>query len=86
MVADRWPGSACALSRAGLEQSTGFPARSRFRGLLDFGALIGEHDRAFDEKWVKAQGAGRAELGLMDLAFAAFPDLVAALDLAIAVS
>ena len=37
-------------------------ARCRFRGLLDFGALIGEHDRAFDEKWVKAQGASRAKL------------------------
>ncbi|HKM56563.1 MAG TPA: hypothetical protein VJY33_24375, partial [Isosphaeraceae bacterium] len=33
-----------------------------FRGLLDFGALIGDHDRAFDEKWVKAQGVSRAKL------------------------
>jgi hypothetical protein len=27
-------------------------ARCRFRGLLEFGALIGRHDRAFDEKWI----------------------------------
>jgi hypothetical protein len=27
-------------------------AHCRFRGLLDFGALIGRHDRAFDEKWI----------------------------------
>jgi hypothetical protein len=28
-------------------------ARCRFRGLLEFGALIGRHDRAFDEKWIE---------------------------------
>jgi hypothetical protein len=28
-------------------------ARCRIRGLFDFGTLIGFHDRAFDEKWVK---------------------------------
>jgi len=28
-------------------------ARCRFRGLLDFGTLIGQHDRAFDKKWIK---------------------------------
>jgi len=27
-------------------------ARCRFRGLLDFGALIGRHDRTFDKKWL----------------------------------
>jgi hypothetical protein len=27
-------------------------ARCRFRGLLNFGALIGRHDRAFDKKWI----------------------------------
>ncbi len=27
-------------------------ARCRFRGLLDFGTLIGRHDRAFDKKWI----------------------------------
>ena len=34
-------------------------ARCRIRGLLDFGTLIGTHDRAFDEKWVKAEGANQ---------------------------
>jgi hypothetical protein len=28
-------------------------ARCRFRGLLEFGTLVWEHDRAFDEKWIK---------------------------------
>jgi hypothetical protein len=37
-------------------------ARCRFRGLLDFGALTGEHDRAFEEKWVKAHVTSRAKL------------------------
>jgi hypothetical protein len=36
--------------------------RCRFRGLLDFGTLIGFHDRAFDEKWVKSQGAQKTSL------------------------
>ena len=36
---------------------TGRLARCRFRGLLDFGSLIGDHDRAFDEKWLKSQGS-----------------------------
>jgi hypothetical protein len=31
----------------------GKQARCRFQGLLDFGALIWRHDRAFDEKWIK---------------------------------
>jgi len=30
-------------------------ARCRFRGLLDFGSLIGRHDRAFDKKWIDRQ-------------------------------
>ena len=37
-------------------------ARCRFRGLLDFGSLIGDHDRAFDEKWLKAPGVNRSSL------------------------
>ena len=53
---------AIAILHAPLLVFTGKLARCRFRGLLDFGALIGEHDRAFDEKWVKAQGASRAKL------------------------
>ena len=35
---------------------TGRLARCRFRGLLDFGALIWAHDREFDEKWIKNLG------------------------------
>ena len=53
---------AIGLIHAPLLVFTGRLARCRFRGLLDFGALIGEHDRAFDEKWVKAQGESRAKL------------------------
>jgi hypothetical protein len=41
---------------------TGRLAQSRFRGLLDFGSLIGAHDRAFDEKWFKSPGAKPADL------------------------
>jgi hypothetical protein len=37
-------------------------ARCRFKGLLDFGALIGSHDRAFDEKWIKPKGANHQDL------------------------
>ncbi|MGO8897166.1 MAG: hypothetical protein ACLQU5_02280 [Isosphaeraceae bacterium] len=45
---------------------TGRLARCRFRGLLDFGSLIGDHDRAFDERWLKSQGSsllGNADVG-----------------------
>jgi len=45
---------------------TGRLARCRFRGLLDFGSLIGDHDRAFDEKWLKSQSSsllGSADVG-----------------------
>ncbi len=37
-------------------------ARCRFRGLLDFGALIGRHDRAFDEKWIDRPDASPENL------------------------
>jgi hypothetical protein len=37
-------------------------ARCRIRGLLDFGTLIGTHDRAFDEKWVKSEARNRDSL------------------------
>jgi hypothetical protein len=44
-------------------------ARCRFRGLLDFGILIGAHDRAFDEKWLKPRGPERERLlGSPDIA------------------
>src|SRR5262249_34229967 len=36
--------------------------RCRFRALLDYGTLIGQHDRAFDERWIKAPGIDRAGL------------------------
>jgi hypothetical protein len=41
--------------------------RCRFQALLDFGALIGSHDRAFDEKWIKPRGtSGEGLLGSPD--------------------
>jgi len=53
---------AIAILHAPLLVFTGRLARCRFQGLLDFGALIGTHDRAFDEKWVKSQGTNREGL------------------------
>ncbi len=41
---------------------TGRLARLRFRGLLDFGALVRAHDRAFDEKWLKSPGQARESI------------------------
>jgi hypothetical protein len=41
---------------------TGRLARCRFRGLLELGALVGAHDRAFEEKWVRADNVNRSEL------------------------
>jgi hypothetical protein len=37
-------------------------ARCRIRGLFEFGTLIGAHDRAFDEKWVKSGAMNRDRL------------------------
>jgi hypothetical protein len=51
-----------AVVHAPLAVFTGRLACCRFQALRDFGALIGEHDRAFDEKWIKARGADRASL------------------------
>ena len=53
---------AIAIVHAPLLAFTGRLGRCRFRGLLEFGTLIGRHDRAFDEKWIKARDADRAEL------------------------
>ncbi len=53
---------AIAVLHAPLLAFTGRLARCRFRALLEFGALLGQHDRAFDEKWVKPQGVDRASL------------------------
>ena len=53
---------AIAILHAPLLAFTGRLARCRFRALLEFGTLIGRHDRAFDEKWVKPRGADRESL------------------------
>ena len=45
---------AIVIVHAPLLAFVGKLARSRFRGLLNFGTLIWRHDRAFDEKWVKS--------------------------------
>jgi hypothetical protein len=37
-------------------------ALCRIQGLLDFGTLIGSHDRAFDEKWVKSEALNQGSL------------------------
>jgi len=57
---------AIVILHAPLIVFTGRLARCRFRGLLDFGSLIGDHDRAFDEKWLKSQSSsllGSADVG-----------------------
>src|SRR5262249_22451442 len=41
---------------------TGRLARTRFRGLLEFGNLIWAHDHEFDEKWLKNPSSNHAEL------------------------
>jgi hypothetical protein len=51
---------ALVVIHAPLLSFAGRLGRCRFRGLLEFGALIGEHDRAFDQKWIKSPSAGRA--------------------------
>jgi len=53
---------ALVILHAPLVVFAGRLARCRFRGLLDFGTLIGRHDRAFDEKWVKPLGTNRESL------------------------
>ena len=53
---------AIVILHAPLLVFTGRLARCRFRGLLDFGSLIGDHDRAFDEKWLKSPSANRSSL------------------------
>lgn len=54
--------AAIAIMHAPLLVFTGRLARCRFKGLLEFGALIGSHDRAFEEKWLRVKGANRASL------------------------
>ena len=53
---------AIVILHAPLIVFTGRLARCRFRGLLDFGSLIGDHDRAFHEKWLKTPSTNRASL------------------------
>jgi hypothetical protein len=53
---------AIVILHAPLLVFTGRLARCRFRGLLGFGSLIGDHDRAFDEKWLKSPSANRLSL------------------------
>jgi hypothetical protein len=53
---------AIAVLHAPLLAFTGRLARCRFRALLEFGTLLGRHDREFDEKWLKPRGADRASL------------------------
>jgi hypothetical protein len=45
---------AIVIVHAPLLAFAGKQLRCRFEGLLNFGALIWRHDRAFDEKWVKS--------------------------------
>jgi hypothetical protein len=44
-------------------------SRCRFVGLLEFGALIWRHDRAFDEKWIESDAGANQEniLGSQDV-------------------
>jgi hypothetical protein len=53
---------AIAILHAPLLAFAGRLGRCRLQGLLDFGALIRRHDRAFDERWIKVRGADRASL------------------------
>jgi hypothetical protein len=42
--------------------------RCRFTAMLEFGALVWRHDRAFDEKWIKPQeGSNPSLLGSPDV-------------------
>jgi hypothetical protein len=51
---------ALVVLHAPLLSFAGRLGRCRFRGLLEFGALIGEHDRAFEQKWIKSPNADQA--------------------------
>ncbi len=53
---------AIVILHAPLIVFTGRLAGCRFWGLLDYGSLIGDHDRAFDEKWLKSPSANRTSL------------------------
>ncbi len=53
---------AISMLHAPLVVFSGRLARCRFRALLEFGALIGHHDRAFDEKWIKSRQSNRENI------------------------
>jgi hypothetical protein len=53
---------AIAIVHAPLLAFNGRLGRCRFLGLLEFGALIGRHDRAFDARWIKPRGTDRSSL------------------------
>lgn len=53
---------AIAILHAPLLAFSGRLARCRFGALLEFGTLIGWHDRAFDEKWIKTRDTDRSGL------------------------
>jgi len=45
--------AALVLLHAPMLAFAGVLSRCRFKGLLEFGALVWRHDRAFDEKWIR---------------------------------
>jgi hypothetical protein len=53
---------AVSVLQAPLVSFIGKLARCRFAGLLEFGTLILRHDRAFDEKWIRARESDRPSL------------------------
>jgi hypothetical protein len=70
---------AVAILHAPLFVFSGRLIRCRFRALLEFGALIWRHDRAFDEKWINPPHANAATpLGSPDVSTLA--DIAAAFE------
>lgn len=61
--------TALVVLHAPLLAFSGKLSRCRFTGLLEFGALIWRHDRAFDEKWIKGHPGANHEsiLGSQDV-------------------
>jgi hypothetical protein len=54
---------ALVVLHAPMAAFSGKLTRCRFTGLLEFGALVWRHDRAFDEKWIKnPQGENRESI------------------------
>jgi hypothetical protein len=59
--------AAVLIQHAPLFAFSGRLARCRFAALLDFGTLVWRHDRAFDEKWIKAADTKESLLGSPDV-------------------